>query len=156
MKEKIKKLLIQISKFGVVGILCTVFEYVLYLVMTDALSLDVYFSQAVSFSASTVLNYLLSMKFVFVRDAEKRSRAAEFILFAVLSVVGLGLSEAVLLLFTKVFRLDDLLGKLFATGTVMVFNFVTRKLLLEKRESRDADNADKESRDGDAEGPERR
>ena len=134
MKEKIKKLFIQISKFGIVGILCTVFEYVLYIVMTDVFSLDVYLSQAVSFSVSTVLNYLLSMKFVFVRDEGKRSRIAEFLIFVVLSVIALGLSEVVLLFFTKLLRLDDLLGKIFATGVVMVFNFVTRKLLLEKRE----------------------
>lgn len=137
MKEKIKKLFIQISKFGVVGILCTVFEYVLYIVMTDVFSLDVYLSQAVSFSVSTVLNYILSMKFVFVRGDAKRSKLAEFLIFVILSVIALGLSECVLLFFTKLLRLDDLLGKIFATGIVMVFNFVTRKLLLERNGKKD-------------------
>lgn len=133
MREKIKGLLIQISKFGVVGIACTVFEYIIFAAMVYLMHIDEYVSQLVSFSISTVLNYVLSMKFVFVRD-ENRCKDADFIIFAVLSIIALGLSELILFLFIDVIEFNaPLVVKLFATAVVMVFNFVTRKLIYERK-----------------------
>jgi len=131
--EKLKGLLIQISKFGVVGIACTVFEYIIFAAMVYWLHIGEYVSQLVSFSISTVLNYVLSMKFVFVRD-ENRRKDADFIIFVVLSLIALGLSELILFLFIDVIEFNaPLIVKLFATAVVMVFNFVTRKIIYERK-----------------------
>ncbi len=134
MSENLKKLFIQIIKFVGVGGICTVFEYVIFALMVYLMHIDEYVSQLVSFSVSTVLNYVLSMKFVFVRD-ENRNRKADFIIFVVLSLIALGLSELILLLFLEVIKLNaPLIVKLFATAVVMVFNFITRKIIYEKKQ----------------------
>ena len=54
-------------------------------------------------------------------------RKKEFMIFAVLSMIGLGLNE--LILYFGVIVCD----KMFATGVVMVYNFISRKMTLEKR-----------------------
>ena len=57
----------------------------------------------------------------------------DFILFlsVVLSIVGLGLNELILWICIEKFAIYNMIGKVIATGIVMVFNFITRKLFLE-------------------------
>ena len=51
--------------------------------------------------------------------------------FVVLSVVGLGLNDALMWLGTSVVGIDYRITKLGATVIVMVYNFVTRKRFLD-------------------------
>ena len=98
------------------------------------------------FLVSVVVNYLLSMKFVFERR-EDIGRKREFTVFLVLSVFGLILNEVLIWTCYDVIYLNaeslikmmsdktaQLIGKLIATFIVMIFNFVTRKIFLEKKE----------------------
>ena len=75
-------------------------------------------------------NYWASVKFVFDVNEEKDSRV-NFALFVIFSIVGLGLNELILWVCIEKFALWNMFGKIIATGVVMVFNFVTRKLFLE-------------------------
>ncbi len=138
-----KKLMEQIMKFGIVGVLCFVIDYAVYSVLVMA-SIHHLIANFFSFTISVIVNYLLSMKYVFARR-ENLDRRAEFILFLVLSVIGLLLSEFLIWLCVDVFYADSdwlnghfsqksakLAAKIFATAVVMVYNFVTRKIFLEK------------------------
>ena len=64
-------------------------------------------------------------------DAKKQT-PKEVIIFVLLSVVGLGINEVLIYLGTKKLGIDVMIVKLFATAIVMVYNFITRKLILEK------------------------
>lgn len=138
-------LLNQIVKFGFVGVLCFVIDFGLYK-LCNFIGIPYLISGFIGFTVSVIVNYLLSMKFVFERR-EDMSRKREFIIFVILSVIGLGINE--LLLFIGIdgiyFNSEALrnmfsesmaetLVKLFATAVVMVYNFVTRKILLEKKD----------------------
>lgn len=52
-------------------------------------------SAGVSYCVSTVFNYVASMRYVFAHR-EGLSRTREFIIFVTLSVIGLGLNEAIM------------------------------------------------------------
>ena len=82
-----------------------------------------------------IFNYLASMRYVF-SHREGMSRQREFVIFVVLSAVGLGINDALMWLGTEVVTLDYRLVKLVATAVVMVWNFVTRKIFLEGDESK--------------------
>ena len=86
-------------------------------------------SQFISFIISLTFNYFLSTKWVF--EAKKQT-PKEVIIFVLLSVVGLGINEVLIYLGTKKLGIDVMIVKLFATAIVMVYNFITRKLILEK------------------------
>lgn len=140
-----KKLIEQMIKFGLVGAFCFVIDFLITMVLT---TIGVHYLLAAFFGfvISVVVNYILSFKFVFARK-ENLDRKAEFIIFTVLSVIGLGINELIIyacmdLVYVSVEFLQQLLGynmavaasKIIATAVVMVYNFVTRKIFLEKKE----------------------
>ena len=126
-----KKLFVQLFRFGLVGGLCFLIDYGLLALLTELLHINYLISSAISFSVSVTVNYLLSMYFVF-ESKEDTSRMRELVLFVALSIVGLGINQVLMWLGTEVAGVHYLLTKLAATAIVMVYNFITRKLLLEK------------------------
>lgn len=130
MKSKIKKLLEQLVKFGIVGVIATLLEWIIFYICTNQLKIHYSISTIIGFSISTIFNYWASVKWVF--DVNKgKSEKLNFILFVVLSIVGLGLNELILWICIEKFAIYNMIGKVIATGIVMVFNFITRKLFLE-------------------------
>lgn len=124
-----KKLINQILKFGVVGGIAFVIDYGILFLLAKVIGLNELISAAISFIVSLTFNYFLSTKWVF--DAKKQT-PKEVIIFVLLSVVGLGINEVLIYLGTKKLGIDVMIVKLFATAIVMVYNFITRKLILEK------------------------
>ncbi len=124
-----KKLINQILKFGVVGGIAFVIDYGILFLLAKVLGLNELISAAISFIISLTFNYFLSTKWVF--DAKKQT-PKEVIIFVLLSVVGLGINEVLIYLGTKKLGIDVMIVKLFATAIVMVYNFITRKLIIEK------------------------
>lgn len=124
-----KKLIRQIIKFGIVGTICFLIDYSLLYLCTEYLGMYYLISGICSFTVSVVVNYYLSCRFVF--DMKKKNMKEEFFLFVLLSVVGLGINEGVLGILTESFRVHYMISKIVATAIVMVYNFVTRKVLIE-------------------------
>ena len=87
-----KKLVAQIMKFGVVGVIAFVIDYGLLALLTEAFGVNYLVSATISFTASVVFNYAASMRYVFTHK-EGMSRRREFAIFVVLSVIGLGLNN---------------------------------------------------------------
>ena len=149
-----KKLINQILKFGVVGIISFIVDFVITMAVSTLLrtSVGMTTSQAAlvgaffGFVISVIVNYILSMKYVFERR-EDLDRKKEFTIFVVLSIIGLGINELIILfcidlVYANWAWLHNLIGatlatagaKIVATAVVMVYNFVTRKIFLENKD----------------------
>ena len=126
-----KKLAVQLIKFGGVGFTCFAIDYGVLFLLTDLCGVNVFLSVAAAFSVSVIVNYILSVKFVFDPNPE-HSKKRDFILFILFSVIGLGLTELIMKIGVDYMLINYLIVKIAATAIVMVFNFVTRKLFLEK------------------------
>ena len=126
------RLIRQIFKFGIVGFVCTVIDYVLMVIFTDFFNINYLVSCAASFIISTVFNYVLSMRFVFASSAGYTKRT-EFTLFVIMSAIGLVLTEILMLFFVERIKIHYMISKIIVTAIVMVYNFVTRKVVFEKR-----------------------
>ncbi len=127
----------QIMKFGVVGLLCFAIEYVLLIVIKEVLGWNVILANTIAFTVSAVVNYILSIVFVFDTD-KKANKGKQFAVFFLLAVGGLIINNIVLKLGTMVldpfWSRSYIIVKPFATGVVMEYNFITRKLFIEKKE----------------------
>ena len=130
MRETIKKLTAQFAKFGIVGFLSFCIDYGLMVLLTEAFGINYLASATVSFSVSVIFNYCASMRFVF-SHRDDMSRTREFVIFVVLSIIGLGINDLVMWLGTDLAGISYLLTKLVATAVVMVWNFVTRKKFID-------------------------
>lgn len=126
-----KKLIEQIMKFGIVGVLCFAIDYGLMIFMTEVFGISYLISSGISFSVSVIVNYKLSLKFVFKTD-ENRNKIIEFIIFVVLSVIGLGINQVLMWICVDKLHIFYMISKIGVTAVVMVYNFITRKLILEK------------------------
>lgn len=129
-----RKLIEQIMKFGVVGIIAFVIDFGVMVFLTEVFGIDPVISATVSFIISVIFNYAASMRYVF-SHREGMSRTREFIIFVVLSAIGLGINDLLIWAGTDLASFDYRLVKIFATAVVMVWNFVTRKIFLEGEES---------------------
>lgn len=129
-----RKLIEQIMKFGVVGVIAFVIDFGVMVFLTEVFGLDPVISATVSFIISVIFNYAASMRYVF-SHREGMSRTREFVIFVVLSAIGLGINDLLIWAGTDLASFDYRLVKIFATAVVMVWNFVTRKIFLEGEES---------------------
>lgn len=129
------KLVAQIMKFGVVGVIATVIDFGVMNILYYGLGLDILIANTSGFVISLIFNYLASMKYVFAHK-EGMSRRREFAIFVVLSVIGLVLNDGIVLALKSGLGLEANLAKICATALVMVYNFVTRKIFLEGEETK--------------------
>ena len=127
-----KKLSGQILRFGVVGVLAFVIDYGLLFFCTEALGINYLISSAIAFSVAVVFNYILSTLWVFDTSRNVQDKRAQFTVFIILSVIGLGLTELLMWFGTDILGIYYLITKICATGIVMIYNFVSRKILLER------------------------
>lgn len=117
-------------KFGVVGIIAFFIDYGLLAFCTEILGINYLISATIGFTVSVIFNYLASMRYVFTHK-EDMSRHREFVIFVVLSIIGLIINNALMWAGVEVLHVHYLIVKIFATAVVMVWNFVTRKIFLD-------------------------
>lgn len=140
-----KQLINQIIKFGIVGFFCFFIDFGITTGLTNLLGVHYLISKFLGFVISAVVNYLLSIKFVFTHKKEM-DKKKEFIVFLILSAIGLVINEIVMYccvdgiyLHSQVLQnliTQDLMimaATIIATGVVMVYNFISRKLFLERK-----------------------
>ena len=87
-----KKLFAQIIKFGAVGFLCFFIDYAIMVGLTELVGIPSLISSGVSYTISTIVNYILSVTVVFDADKEA-NKVVQFIVFVVLSLIGLGINQ---------------------------------------------------------------
>ena len=126
-----KKLIIQLIKFGIVGVIATLIDLAVLMLLKEFMHVDVLAASAVAFSVSVIANYILSMLFVF--KGSEISKVKEFIVFVALSIGGLLLNQFIMWIGTEIMTAYYLWVKVFALVFVPIYNFITRKIFLEKK-----------------------
>ena len=128
--KKTETLLIQIFKFGIVGGIAFLIDYVVLFCCKEFIGLSVLLSAAIAFTVSVVYNYIASVKWVFDVNKEKSAKK-NFVIFIILSIIGLIITEIIMWIGSDIMKINYLIVKIIATAIVMVFNFITRKMFLE-------------------------
>lgn len=127
-----KKLIGQIIKFGFVGFLCFFIDYGIMVFLTEVAGIEYLISSAVSFTVSVTVNYILSVTMVFETDKDK-NKIKEFVVFVFLSIIGLGINQLCMWFSVEILGIHYMISKIGATAVVMVYNFISRKIFIEKK-----------------------
>ncbi len=127
-----RKLINQIFKFGIVGFICFGVDYAIMIALTELAGIDYLISSGISFSISVIVNYILSITLVF-KTKKDANKIKEFVVFVVLSLIGLLLNQVIMWVSVDVMGIFYMLAKIVATGIVMVYNFISRKIFIEEK-----------------------
>lgn len=87
-------------------------------------------SSAVSFTVSVIVNYILSMRFVFT-GKEDMTKAQEMVIFVALSMIGLVMNQMIMWFAVEYLGMFYAVAKIFSTMLVTTYNFISRKRFLE-------------------------
>lgn len=131
LNNELEALLIQIFKFGIVGGIAFIIDFVFLFIFKEYLNMPILIANTLAFTISTIYNYIASVSWVFNVKKEK-DKKKQFITFIIFSIFGLLLNDLIMWISTRIISIHYLLAKIIATAIVMVFNFITRKLFLEK------------------------
>ena len=142
MREKTESRLGEVVRFALTGGICFLVEFAALVLLKEGLGLDTLIATPIAFTLSVVVNYALCMRWVFrgARDGGAAAKAG----FAVTSVMGLVLNEGLMLLFRVILGEDAvlltllsypvtmyMLNKVLSTLLVMVWNYFTKKAVLQ-------------------------
>ena len=117
-------------KFAVVGFASLAVEYLFLGYFLNILEMGYLLATTLSFAISIVVNYILSMKFVFSHK-EDMSRKREFTIFAILSAIGLGLNDLYMFIGVGLLNMGTMAMKLISTNFVTRYNYISRRKILD-------------------------
>ncbi len=119
----------RIARYFAVGGAAACVDIGLFWLFAQQMGLPYLRVSAASFVLATLVNYWLSIRFVFVSGARFRRRWELAMVFAV-SAVGLALNQAILALCVESFKFALLASKLVATGVVFFWNYFARRVFV--------------------------
>ena len=123
---------LQFFRYLFVGGIATVVDWGVLFALTELLQLHYLVSAVFAFVAGLGTNFLLSKLLVFSANEAKANAVLEFLGYALIGLVGLGITELMMFLLTHSLSLHYMLSKAVATAVVLVWNYLARKILLYK------------------------
>ena len=141
MKEKIKQLfkivfskefITQVVMFGIAGGTTSIIDWGVLAICVRFLKMDPILGNVFSFLISVTYNYWANAKFVFKFDNSK-GKGRVFVTFVALAAVGFFINQATMYVGNKLLHYDPLIVKVAGIALAAIFNFFSRKLLLEQK-----------------------
>lgn len=126
--DKTDNSLLQFIRYFFVGGLAAVVNIGMLYVFTDIFHIYYLISNILSFTLGLVVNYILSKMLVF-QDEVSLSASKEFIIYAIIGVVGLGIDTLLVSVFTDIVHFYYMISKIISTLLVFIWNFGARKVL---------------------------
>ena len=115
-----------IARYFLVGGAAAVVDIGLFLLLAKGFGLPYQPVAAATFVLATLVNYVLSVRYVFV-SGQRFGRRSEIALVYLVSAIGLALNAAILWLGVEMAGVGLLASKLAATGAVFFWNYYARR-----------------------------
>ena len=136
-KTELKNLFFEFMRYAVVGGISFLVDSGMLalfkeLILNSGSALELFICTAIGFIAGLITNYVLSLVFVF-RKSENKGNAKSvsgFIVFTVVGIIGLGITEIGMYIGEFIFLWHYLFTKVFVAAVVLVWNYVGRKVFV--------------------------
>ncbi|MEF3280630.1 MAG: GtrA family protein [Elusimicrobiota bacterium] len=123
------KFIKQFCKYTIVGGVAFCVDYFLLWFLTEFAKVYYLISSALSFMTGLIVNYILSIVWVFDKRRIK-NRRLEFLFFGIIGIIGLIINQFSMWFLTEKTQIFYLYSKIIAAILVLIWNFTIRKILL--------------------------
>lgn len=132
LKNPSKSVLLQLMRYALSGGLAFAVDFGLLWFITDICHAHYLIGAFCGYTVGLIITYLLSIKWIFSDRKLSHRQGAEFMIFTVIGLVGLLLTQGLMYVFTEYLFGTDyyLYSKLLTTVIVSLFNFVMKKFIL--------------------------
>lgn len=124
-----KNVTVQIIRSLVVSVIALIVDFSMLVFFKEVLGVNYLIAATMSFGLGVVVNYTLSVRWVFAHRKLK-NRKTEFIIFLIITIAGLGLNLAIIAGLVQIYSVDYRIAKVVSTIIVFFWNFIARKKIL--------------------------
>ena len=121
---------LQFFRYVFVGGIATVVDWGVLFFLTSSCGVYHLVSAVVSFIAGLITNFVLAKLLVFRANEARVNATMEFVSYAVIGAVGLGITELIMFALTNGMNIHYMISKAIATVLVLVWNYIARKKIL--------------------------
>lgn len=129
--RKSEKTIIQLFRYVIVSGVSLAVDFVVLYSLTEAAHVHYLVSAAFSYLAGLIVNYALSVVWVFYAR-KLANRTAEFSIFAGIGFIGMGINELILWVLSGLLGVHYLIGRAVSAVVGYTWKYVARKWLLFK------------------------
>lgn len=126
--DSLRKTAVQLIRYGFTGGLAFTADFVIMILLVERLNVAESLAATLSFCVGLTITYILSILWVF-DERRFSSRLSEFLLFALIGIIGMGMTYLLMSLGIKL-GINYILSKIIVTGIVSLWNFFAKKFLL--------------------------
>ncbi len=120
------KTIASLVKFAIVGATGLIIDFSITWLLRDVLFVNGYLASGCGFVIAAASNYYINSRWTFKTDSTNRGR--QFVLFFIISFVGLGLNIVFLYFFQKL-GVSFYISKALAIGLVFFWNFTANSVI---------------------------
>ncbi len=124
--------LIQLVRYGLVVAIAAPIDLGGYIALKSVFHVYYVLAATISFTVSLIVNYLISVAWVWTGHTG-RQRHVDAVVFGVIGIVGLGLTDLIVYAFTNFAHLNYIISKLIAFTIVFFWSFGARRWLFASR-----------------------
>ncbi len=136
MSDKLKNLIKEFFRYTLVGGSAFILDFGTMCLFKELIfnGEHLFIAVFMGYLVGLVYNFLLSNWYVFQNGFEKikGKEIQSFIIFAVIGIIGLGLTEILMYLFVNIIALWYVFAKIIAAGIVLFWNYIARKIIIYK------------------------
>ena len=129
MLRRTDNVLVQLFRYFAVSGLSLVLDFATLYLFTDVLGIHYMVSGVMSYSIGLVVNYAISVGWVF-GSRKYEDRRKEFAIFALIGVAGMGVNSFVLWLCTGLLGMHYLVARVISAAIGYAWKFVARRAIL--------------------------
>ncbi len=115
----------QFLLFAGVGAVGTLGHYTTLIVLVQFWAVDPVFASSLGFVVGAVINYILNYHFTFQSNKRHTEALTKFLIVA---TIGAGINGSIMYVGVENTSINYLVVQIFATGVVLLWNFVVNKL----------------------------
>ncbi len=129
LKARTGNIYIQLLRYLLSGGTAFLIDTGVMILLKEGLGVNYLPASIIGFTVGLIFTYILSIRWIF-DERRLTNRWNELAIFALIGVVGIGLTWFFMKLFTSVFLIYYVISKVFTTVIVSLWNFGAKKLIL--------------------------